>query len=94
VTYGQIATRLGTPSAARAAGRAMWHCPAGVPWQRVVNARGGISPRPNLEGMLRQRRVLEQEGVRLARGRVDLRRFAWWDGGRRPSAVTGTAVAR
>ena len=43
-TYGQIAARLGRPRGARAVGRAMSHCPADVPWHRVVNASGGISP--------------------------------------------------
>ena len=45
VTYGQIAALLGAPRAARAVGMAMRHCPAGLPWHRVVNARGGISLR-------------------------------------------------
>jgi methylated-DNA-protein-cysteine methyltransferase-like protein len=89
VTYRQVATILGAPWAARAVGQAMRHCPAGVPWHRVINARGGISLRPNLEGMLRQRLLLEQEGVRFARGRVDLSRFAWRDGRRQAVAHRG-----
>src|SRR5262249_30037455 len=47
-TYGQIAALLGWPRAARAVGYAMRHCPANVPWHRVVNARGGISVRANV----------------------------------------------
>src|SRR5207247_826286 len=53
-TYGHIAACLGHPRAARAVGWAMKHCPPGVPWHRVVNARGGISRRRNVGGMLTQ----------------------------------------
>jgi methylated-DNA-protein-cysteine methyltransferase-like protein len=77
VTYGQIAASLGRPRAARAVGWAMKHCPAGVPWHRVVNARGGISRRPNAGSMLTQRLLLEQEGVPVRRGRVSLARHGW-----------------
>src|SRR5262249_10150760 len=62
VTYGQVATLLGYPRAARAVGQAMRHCPPSLPWHRVVNARGGISVRGNVGSMLTQRILLEQEG--------------------------------
>ena len=83
-TYGQIAAFLGYPRAARAVGYAMKRCPqeSGVPWHRVLNARGGISLRANISGMVTQRILLEREGITLRRGRVDLRRFRW-DGPRR-----------
>jgi methylated-DNA-protein-cysteine methyltransferase-like protein len=77
VTYGQIAALLGAPRAARAVGMAMRHCPAGLPWHRVVNARGGISRRGNVGSMLTQRILLEQEGVTVRRGRLDLDRYRW-----------------
>ena len=54
-----------------------------VPWQRVINASGGISrrPIPGYAGL--QRALLEREGVRFsASGKVDLDRFQW-----RPRAV-------
>jgi methylated-DNA-protein-cysteine methyltransferase-like protein len=85
-TYGQIAASLGRPRAARAVGWAMRHCPHGVPWHRVVNAQGGISRRPNASSMLTQRLLLEQEGVRVRRGRVSLTRYAWWALGRAAEA--------
>ena len=44
----------------------MRHCPADLPWHRVVNASGGISLRANVGSMLTQRLLLEQEGVRGA----------------------------
>jgi len=77
VTYGQVAAQLGWPRAARAVGYAMRHCPPGIPWHRVVNASGGISLRANVSGMLTQRLLLEQEGVKARRGRVDLKRYRW-----------------
>lgn len=77
VTYGQVAALLAAPRSARAVGQAMRRCPAGVPWHRVVNHRGGISLRGAGEGMLTQRILLEGEGVRFVRGRIDLGRHRW-----------------
>jgi methylated-DNA-protein-cysteine methyltransferase-like protein len=77
VTYGQIATLLGAPRAARAVGGAMRRGPRGVPWHRVVNGQGGISRRDDLDSVMRQRLLLEGEGVRFVRGRVDLARYRW-----------------
>jgi methylated-DNA-protein-cysteine methyltransferase-like protein len=76
-TYGQIAVWLGWPRRARMVGMAMRHCPTGVPWQRVVNAQGGISLRAAFGSMLTQRILLEQEGVTLRGGRVPLSRYRW-----------------
>jgi methylated-DNA-protein-cysteine methyltransferase-like protein len=77
VTYGQVAALLGRDRAARAVGGAMRRCPDDVPWHRVVNAQGGISRRRRESSMLTQRIRLEQEGVRLRRGRVPLARYRW-----------------
>ena len=76
-TYGQIAAWLGYPRHARMVGRALRSVPSGVPWHRVVNARGGISLRAAMGSMVTQRILLEQEGVRLRRGRVALARHGW-----------------
>jgi methylated-DNA-protein-cysteine methyltransferase-like protein len=80
-TYGQIAHLLGKPRAARAVGYALAHLPSDtdVPWQRVVNQQGRVSPRGigALPGD-HQRAMLEREGVRFdAEGRLDLRRLRW-----------------
>ena len=77
VTYGQVAAMLRRPRAARAVGGAMKRCPDDVPWHRVVNAQGGISRRRVASGMLTQRIRLEQEGIRLRRGRVPLKHYRW-----------------
>ncbi len=92
-TYGQIAAILGWPRAARAVGYAMRHCPPGVPWHRVVNASGGISLRANVGGMLTQRLLLEQEGLRVRRGRIRLDRYRW-RGARRSRRLDLAALAQ
>jgi methylated-DNA-protein-cysteine methyltransferase-like protein len=81
-TYGQIAVWLGWPRRARMVGMAMRHCPQGVPWQRVVNAQGGISLRTAVGSMMTQRILLEQEGVALRSGRVSLARYRWQGSGK------------
>lgn len=79
-TYGQVAGLAGIPGHARQVGYALHALgpDTDVPWQRVINARGGISPRAEPWAAALQRRLLEREGVRFdARGRVDLARYAW-----------------
>ena len=78
-TYGQIAWIAGAASP-RMAGHALAGLPADtdVPWQRVVNGKGGISPRGDPMATDRQRKLLAEEGVSfLADGRIDLDRFGW-----------------
>lgn len=77
-TYGRIARQAGCT--ARTVGFAMAALPDGhdVPWQRVINGTGGISPRRNGDGDLVQRLLLESEGIAFdARGRIDLDRYVW-----------------
>ena len=69
-TYGQIAAMIPPPGSLnlkeyeafgpRWVGGAMANCPDDVPWQRVINSQGKISPRP---GAGKQRELLESEGV-------------------------------
>jgi len=78
-TYGQIAAIAGDCTA-RMVGYAMAGLPpdSDVPWQRVINAQGKISPRGDPLSSERQRRRLAEEGVRFdADGRIDLRRYRW-----------------
>jgi methylated-DNA-protein-cysteine methyltransferase-like protein len=55
----------------------MQQCPTDIPWHRVVNARGGISARARMSGMLTQRLRLQAEGLALRGGRVALSRHRW-----------------
>ncbi len=77
-TYGQVAEVCGLAGHARLVGSAMSALEDDrVPWHRVVNAQGGISPR-DPSCARRQRRLLEAEGVRFdPRGRVELERYRW-----------------
>jgi methylated-DNA-protein-cysteine methyltransferase related protein len=63
--YGQIATILGQPRGARAVGYAMKASGVlgDVPWQRVINHKGQISARGEVERPMLQRQLLEEEGV-------------------------------
>ncbi|MBM3289680.1 MAG: methylated-DNA--[protein]-cysteine S-methyltransferase [Candidatus Hydrogenedentes bacterium] len=79
MTYGQIAAVLGVPRAARAVGFAMrMSTNKRVPWQRVINHRGGISARGDIDRPMLQRVLLEKEGVTFdASERCDLRAYRW-----------------
>jgi len=84
-TYGQLARLLPPPDGMdpkayqafgpRWVGGAMAACPDDVPWQRIINSKGEISPRPGAE---KQRQLLEAEGVEFdERGRADLKVYGW-----------------
>ena len=78
-TYGQIAEMVGVGP--RQVGRALAEMPPGVrcPWHRVINAQGRTSPRSgSSDGHLRQERLLEEEGVLLEGGRIDLEVYRWY----------------
>jgi methylated-DNA-protein-cysteine methyltransferase-like protein len=81
-TYGLISMAAGNPRGARQVARLL----AGssdalqLPWHRVVNKEGLIPPRLSM-GHLRQRQLLEAEGVHVGPdGRIDLARFLWLPG--------------
>lgn len=79
-TYGQIAALAGMPRHARQVGYALHALAehAHVPWQRVINGKGEISPRTWSENHLLQRILLEDEGVEFDHhDRVSLARFRW-----------------
>ena len=80
-TYGQVARIAGLSNHARLAGYALHALPVAsrVPWHRVVNAKGEVSPRRDgSEHHLLQRVLLEKERVRFdGSGRISLARFRW-----------------
>ncbi|EXJ90410.1 methylated-DNA-protein-cysteine methyltransferase like protein [Capronia coronata CBS 617.96] len=98
-SYGHVALLLGFPRRARQVGVCLKHLPTfdpaapeqfffhdqNVPWQRVVNSKGGISPRgDNGAAATRQAEKLRAEGVDVndARGieemTVDFGRYGWF----------------
>jgi len=95
-TYGQIAALSGMPRAARQVG---WALSAlreedDVPWHRVINAQGEISPRGGPEIVGLQRALLESEGVEFnGRGRVDLKNYAWVPGRHRAASKASPGAA-
>ena len=79
-TYGQIATLAGLDGHARQAGYALHSLPDGrdVPWHRVINAKGEISPRSSSDSHELQRMLLEDEGIVFSLdGRVALNKYRW-----------------
>ena len=75
-TYGRIGQLVGCT--ARTVGFAMAALPPGsdVPWQRVINSQGKVSPRRDGEGNLLQQDLLAAEGIRFdSAGKIDLKRY-------------------
>ena len=76
-TYGQVAQITGNCTA-RMVGYAMAACPDDVPWQRVINAQGKVSPRADSWGTEVQRLRLLEEGVEFdADHKVDFHKVRW-----------------
>src|SRR5882757_5714064 len=79
-TYGQIAALAGLPRHARLVGYALNVLPeaSDLPWHRVVNAKGRVSPRANALGHEDlQEQLLRREGVRFVDGAIPLSRHQW-----------------
>jgi methylated-DNA-[protein]-cysteine S-methyltransferase len=70
LTYGEVATRLGKPGAARAVGRALAHNPVPVviPCHRVISSTGEL--RGYIGGMEKKAILLELEGHQVEGDRV------------------------
>jgi methylated-DNA-protein-cysteine methyltransferase-like protein len=79
-TYGEIARLSGLMNQARRVGYALHTLPprSGVPWHRIVNARGEISLPEISGGYQRQKKLLLKEGIAFRKGRIDLARFGWF----------------
>ena len=78
-TYGQIAKIVGGCTA-RMVGYAASAIPhdSEIPWQRVINYKGGISKRKSVSGGFLQKKLLEEEGIVFNQyGRTDLDHYRW-----------------
>lgn len=84
-TYGQIADLARLPRQPRLVGYVMNALPADtdLPWHRVINAKGQVSPRGDgLGGAQIQTQLLAREGVRFVDGKISLERYRWQPRGR------------
>jgi methylated-DNA-protein-cysteine methyltransferase-like protein len=81
-SYGQISGIVGRCSAQMVgfalAALAVSSGPDDVPWQRVVNSQGKVSPHGFGLGSGMQRKLLEEEGVVFGlEGGIDFEQFGW-----------------
>ena len=79
VTYGQIAGFLGDRHLARAVGNALHQNPdpERYPCYKVVNAQGKLSAQFAFGGLEGQQKRLEEDGVEVTGGKVDLGKYQW-----------------
>ncbi|ROW11949.1 hypothetical protein VPNG_05213 [Cytospora leucostoma] len=91
-SYGHIAKLIGTPERPRQVGICLKHLSqdpnarfnnTNVPWQRVINSKGIISPRSQPSGPQNQAASLRSEGVTVMVGAlgeltVDLGEYGWF----------------
>lgn len=78
-TYGQIAKLAGNKNLSRVVGYAL-HAnpdPDTIPCYRVVNRFGQVSSAFAFGGENQQIRLLENEGIFVKNGRVDLLKYGW-----------------
>lgn len=81
-TYGQIARIVGRCSAQMVgfalASLANRHDDLEVPWQRIINSKGRVSPHGFGMGTAIQRSLLEDEGIEFdLEGVIDLEKYGW-----------------
>lgn len=78
-SYGQIA-RLVSNCTPRMVGYALAATPSelNIPWHRVINSQGKISPRSSGEDTMLQQKLLESEGIVFdINGSADFQKFGW-----------------
>ena len=79
-TYGQIAWITGYPRRPRQVGMVLKGLPegTGLPWHRIVNAKGYVPSRGRWWGAMLQIERLRAEGIEVdGEGNLDLARFGW-----------------
>ncbi len=80
-TYAQIAAMAGNPKMCRAVGNALHKNPdpAGIPCYRVVNSQGRLSGSFAFGGPDAQAKLLHADGIEVADGAVDLKKYGMTD---------------
>lgn len=76
-TYGQVAFLAGNPKMARAVGNALHKNPEPgiIPCHRVVDSKGRLAGEFAFGGANVQAKLLEEEGVEVTKGVVDLKKY-------------------
>lgn len=78
-SYGQI-SRMIPHCTARMVGFAMSSTPEdqNIPWHRVINSQGKISPHGAGFGSALQKQLLEEEGIKFdVENKIDIDHFGW-----------------
>jgi len=79
MTYGQIAALAGAPWAAWEVGQIAHFGPSRLPWQRVVNKKGGLAAGYTPGGREAHKRDLEAEGIAVSDDFfVEVDKLLWW----------------
>ncbi|MEM8808834.1 MAG: MGMT family protein [Cyanobacteria bacterium P01_G01_bin.38] len=79
-TYGQVAELAGLFGKPRVVGYALYRVAPddGVPWHRVINAKGEVSQSAFRDGNDDLQRVLlEEEGIVFEKNKVDFTEYRW-----------------
>ena len=78
-TYGKVAEYAGATRRARYVGTVLKQLPEGstIPWHRVINSQGRSSFPETSKHCQRQLRKLEQEGLEIHDGKINLKRYLW-----------------
>lgn len=76
-SYGQVAAIAGNKNMARVVGNVLHKNPdpGEIPCHRVVNSKGKLSGSFAFGGLREQARLLENEGITVNNGTVDLKQF-------------------
>ncbi len=78
-SYGQVAELAGLNGGARRVGGALAKAPdrSTMPWHRILRADGKIALPAGSRGRQEQISRLQDEGVVVVSGRVDMQKFQW-----------------
>lgn len=78
-TYGEIAKYLGNKGLARVVGNILHVNKDGdkYPCYKVVNSKGRLSSNYGFGGFSEQKRRLEEDGIIVINGKVDLDKYLW-----------------
>jgi len=78
-TYGDIARRCGYPGHARFVGTTLKNLPKNstLPWHRVIKANGQLAFPVGTAAFIRQKTLLEADGVTFQQQSILLKTFRW-----------------